>query len=138
MKERILAFMEDMQSNDACRIAEWFAEESSLWIPPALPVEGKARIKALFRAMFTRYEFLKWNIVDILPVGNDRCIHICESHGKLKGCDEYRNRVITDIVFNAEGKILSLSDYFKDTSIFCKGQVISEKEQGIRIKEQVG
>lgn len=122
MKERILAFMEDMQSNDASRIAEWFAEESVLWIPPAAQVEGKSRIKALFRAMFTRYEFLKWNIVDILPVAENRCIHICESHGKLRGSDEYRNRVITDIVFNSEGKITSLSDYFKDTAIFCKKQ----------------
>lgn len=120
MKERILAFMEDMHSNDACRIAEWFADESILWIPPAAQVAGKGRIKALFRAMFNRYEFLKWNIVDILPVTATRCIHICESHGKLKGCAEYRNRVITDIVFNEDGKIVSLSDYFKDTAIFCK------------------
>jgi hypothetical protein len=55
--------------------------------------------------MFTRYDFLKWNILDILPVDDNRCIHICDSHGKLKGCDEYRNQVITDIVFNNEGKI---------------------------------
>lgn len=112
--------MEDMQSNDACRIAEWFAEESSLWIPPAQPVEGKGRIKALFRAMFSRYEFLKWEILDILPVSGNRCIHICNSHGKIKGCNEYHNRVVTDILFNEDGKITSLSDYFKDTAIFCK------------------
>lgn len=112
--------MEDMQSNDAARIANWFGEDSVLWIPPAAPVIGYSRIKALFRAMFSRYEFLKWDIVDILPVGENRCIHICESNGKLKGCNEYRNRVITDIIFNEAGKIESLSDYFKDTSVFCK------------------
>ena len=120
MKEKILAFMEDMQSNDASRIANWFGEDSVLWIPPAAPVTGYLRIKALFRAMFSRYEFLKWDIVDILPVSENRCIHICESSGKLKGCDAYQNRVITDIVFNEEGKIASLSDYFKDTAVFCK------------------
>jgi limonene-1,2-epoxide hydrolase len=120
MKERILAFMEDMQSNDAVRVGEWFAAESSVWIPPAAPVEGKSRIKALFRAMFTRYEFLEWTIIDILPVSDNRCIHVCESHGKIKGCDAYTNRVMTDITFNEEGKIISLSDYFKDTAIFCK------------------
>ncbi len=121
MKEKILAFMEDMRSNDACKVSSWFSDDSELWIPPAAPVKGISRIKALFRAMFNRYEFLQWTIVDILPVGDSRCIHICDSHGKLKGCDEYRNRVITDITFNAEGKITSLSDYFKDTSVFaCK------------------
>ena len=113
--------MEDMHSGDACRVANWFAEDSELWIPPAAPIKGHSRIKALFRAMFGRYEFLTWHIVDILPVGPMRCIHICESHGKLKGFAEYRNRVITDICFNEAGKITSLSDYFKDTSVFsCK------------------
>lgn len=120
MKEKILAFMEDMKSNDASRIANWFSEDSVLWIPPAAPVTGYSRIKALFRAMFNRYEFLKWDIVDILPVGENRCIHICESLGKLKGCDAYTNRVMTDIIFNGEGKIASLSDYFKDTAVFGK------------------
>jgi hypothetical protein len=120
MKEKILAFMTDMQSNNAARISEWFAEESILWIPPATPVTGKSRIKALFRAMFSRYDFLQWTIVDILPVDSNRCIHICESHGKIKGCNEYTNRVITDIVFNEEGKIASLSDYFKDTAVFTR------------------
>lgn len=119
MKERIVAFMVDMHTNDACKVAEWFAEESSLWIPPAMPVEGKTRIKALFRAMFSRYEFLNWNILDILPVSEHRCIHICQSHGKLKGREEYRNQVITDITFNEDGKITILSDYFKNTEIFC-------------------
>ena len=120
MKERILAFMDAMQSNDAARIAGWFSDDAKLWIPPAQPVEGIARVSALFRAMFIRYEFLEWKILDILPVSDNRCVHICESRGKLKGCDEYTNRVITDITFNSEGKISSLSDYFKDTAIFCK------------------
>lgn len=118
MKERILAFMTDMHSGDAGRVANWFTEDSELWIPPAAPIKGLSRIKALFRAMFGRYEFLTWNIVDILPVSAVRCVHICESHGKMKGCTEYRNRVITDISFNTDGKITSLSDYFKDTSVF--------------------
>lgn len=110
--------MKDMHSNNACLVAAWFTEESELWIPPAQPVKGHTRIKALFRAMFNRYEFLQWNVLDILPVTANRCIHICESHGKLKGHDAYRNRVITDIVFDDNGKIVSLSDYFKDTSVF--------------------
>jgi limonene-1,2-epoxide hydrolase len=120
MKERILAFMEAMQSNDAARISDWFSDDAKLWIPPAQPVEGISRVRALFRAMFTRYEFIEWTIIDILPVSDNRCIHICQSRGKIKGSEEYYNRVITDITFNDEGKISSLSDYFKDTAIFCK------------------
>ncbi|HVX28062.1 MAG TPA: nuclear transport factor 2 family protein [Parafilimonas sp.] len=112
--------MKDMATNDAECVSKWFTEESTLWIPPASPIKGLCRIKALFRAMFGRYEYLRWTIVDILPVCENRCIHICESQGKLKGSDAYNNRVITDIIFNDEGKILSLSDYFKDTAVFYK------------------
>jgi limonene-1,2-epoxide hydrolase len=120
MKERILSFMDAMHSGNAENVSAWFADESSLWIPPAGMIQGKQRIKALFRAMFSRYEFLQWTILDILPVNEHRCIHICESHGKIKGCGEYRNQVITDITFDSEGKIVSLSDYFKDTTVFGK------------------
>ena len=123
MKKKILAFMEDMHSNDAERVAQWFSEDSTLWIPPAAPVTGHSRIKALFRAMFSRYEFLQWTIIDILPVSDKRCIHICDSRGKIKGNNEYSNRVMTDITFNEEGKIICLSDYFKDTTVFSTAAV---------------
>ena len=112
--------MEDMESNNAERVANWFTDESTLWIPPALPIKGLSRIKALFRALFRRYEYVHWHIIDILPVNENRCIHICDSHGKMHGCDNYTNRVITDIVFDEEGKIISLSDYFKDTAVFAR------------------
>ena len=124
MKDKIIAFMEDMESNSAERVSDWFTNDSTLWIPPASPITGISRIRALFRALFRRYEYVHWNIVDILPINANRCIHICDSHGKMFGCDSYTNRVITDIVFNDEGKIISLSDYFKDTAIFEKKQVL--------------
>lgn len=110
--------MVDMHSLDAQRVADWFAEDGVLWIPPAGAVEGNMRIKALFRAMFSRYEYLSWDILDILPVSATRCIHICKSHGKMKNCEPYHNHVITDIKFNEAGKIISLSDYFKNTAVF--------------------
>ena len=124
MRDKIIAFMEDMESNCPERVSSWFTNESTLWIPPALPITGISRIKALFRALFRRYEYVSWKIVDILPVGSNRCIHICDSVGKMIGCDNYTNRVITDIVFNEDGKIISLSDYFKDTSVFIKKQAL--------------
>ncbi len=120
MKEKILAFMADMESNSPERVTEWFIEESTIWIPPSPSITGLSRIKALFRALFGRYEYVHWDIIDILPVDKNRCIHICDSIGKMYGCENYTNRVITDIVFNEEGKIISLSDYFKDTAIFAK------------------
>lgn len=112
--------MEDMQLNDACKVADWFVDESTVWIPPAKPVIGRTRIHALFRALFSRYNYVRWEIIDILPVSENRCIHICDSIGDMKGVDNYSNRVITDITFNEQGKIIMLSDYFKDTSVFLK------------------
>jgi limonene-1,2-epoxide hydrolase len=120
MEARILSFMEDMASKDASRVAGWFTDCSTLWIPPAKGITGLPRINALFRAMFSRYEYLQWDIVEIIPISNSRCFHVCISKGKMKGQPEYTNRVITDIVFDEDGKILSLSDYFKDTAVFNK------------------
>lgn len=120
MRDKILAFMADMESNDASRVSAWFTEKSTLWIPPAGPICGLSKIRALFRALFSRYDYLHWNIIDILPVSTTRCIHICDSWGSMKGTPAYSNRVITDITFDESGKIVSLSDYFKDTAIFAK------------------
>lgn len=112
--------MADMHSRDAERVAGWFTEDSRVWIPPCQPVEGKNRIRALFRALFSRYEHISWEVLDILPVGKNRSIHICNSKGKLNGKPEYRNQVITDISFDRQGQIISLSDYFKDTAVFSR------------------
>jgi hypothetical protein len=122
MENKILAFMEDMASNDAKRVGQWFTENSSVWIPPASPVIGVSRITALFRALFGRYESVQWEILEIIPINEFRCIHISQSRGHLKGCSAYTNQVITDITFDENGKIISLSDYFKDTMCFTKAQ----------------
>jgi len=120
MENRILAFMHDMETNNAELVAPWFTEESIVWIPPLKPVTGERRIRALFRAMFSRYEYIRWEVLEILEVSENRCIHICTSIGKIRGQEEYKNQVITDIIFNDEGKIISLSDYFKDTAVFSR------------------
>lgn len=119
MRERVLAFMEDMASNDAARVASWFTDDSVLWIPPAGEVRGINRIRALFRALFNRYDFIQWDILEILPVSESRCIFICNSWGSMKGHDNYTNRVLTDVTFEGD-KITHLSDYFKDTAVFVK------------------
>ena len=110
--------MEAMESNNHASVAEWFTENSTIWIPPAEPITGLSRIKALFRALFNRYHEVHWTIVDIIPVNDNRCIHICDSWGDMKTKPDYKNRVMTDITFDTDGKILYLSDYFKDTSVF--------------------
>ena len=120
MKEKILQFMQAMESNDPHSVSDWFTEHSTLWIPPAGPIIGLSRIKALFRALFNRYEEVHWRIIDILPVSENRCIHICDAWGKMKGKDNYSNRVMTDITFDEDGKILHLSDYFKNTAVFLQ------------------
>lgn len=122
MKEKVMAFMDAMQSNDAARVADWFCENSTLWIPPAGEVRGLSRIRALFRALFNRYDYIEWDVLEILPVSANRCIFICDSRGAMKGRSSYSNRVLTDITFDGD-KILRLSDYFKDTAVFIKQPV---------------
>ncbi len=80
---------------------------------------GKSRIScAVQMHVQNATKKLSWTILDIMPVGNDRCIHVCQSHGKIKGQEAYSNYVMTDIRFTQDGKIIGLSDFFKDTSVF--------------------
>ena len=138
MKEKILMFMKDMESNSAEQVvSNWFTEESTVWIPPAVPVNGLSRIKALFRAIFGKHEFVTWSIVDILPVDNNRCIHICTSIGKIKNYGDYTNRVITDIVFDDNGKIKTLSDYFKNTEMFNASKKVVDCPNIVTVNKQV-
>lgn len=112
--------MKDLQSKDVSRIAGWFSDCSEVWIPPSQPVQGAGRIAALFRAIFRKYQQLNWDVLEIYEVEPTHFFYISDSWGMVDEQNAYKNRILTQIRFNSEGKIIHLSDYFKDTNAFCK------------------
>lgn len=111
-------FMKDLNTLDISLIEQWFCEESSVWIPPAKTLTGKRRIMALFKAIFRKYKALDWTVTEIFELGNSKFMYQTSSSGILGNNEKYSNEIITVIQFSAAGTILSLSDYFKDTTAF--------------------
>lgn len=118
MRNSCIEFMNDLQQRNTIYLEKWFNEESIVWIPPASPLKGKNKILVLFRAIFSRYKHLNWNLQQVHEIEQHHCIYLTKSWGELKNGKEYKNHIITDITFNESGKITNLSDYFKDTVVF--------------------
>jgi limonene-1,2-epoxide hydrolase len=121
VQDRARDFMRDLQARDWGKLRHWFTAQSQVWVPPAQRVVGVGRILALFRSIFRRYAELEWEVTRFYPVSSSTIIYETLSWGSLKGHDgntPYRNSIITVLEFDLEGKIKSLSDYFKDTAVF--------------------
>lgn len=110
--------MRDLGQRDVQSLKHWFLEKSVLWMPPMPPIHGQRRIVAAFRIIFRKYSDINWNVTDIYPAGKGRYIFATDSWGTLGKQTPYKNSILTIIDFDAEGHILFLSDYFKDTAIF--------------------
>ena len=117
-RELCLAFMDDLARRDLTALRPWFTEETELWVPPTGPVRGTRRILALFRAIFRRYDEIFWRVTDVHALGDGRYVYLTESWGRMAGDTPYRNHIVTLVAFDEEGRIVNLSDYFKDTEIF--------------------
>ncbi|MBK5255077.1 MAG: nuclear transport factor 2 family protein [Vicinamibacteria bacterium] len=120
-RERVLAFMEDMESRDVKRLSRWMSESTVFWVPPREPVVGGRRVLALLRAIFATYKTFHWEVREIYAVAASRCVYLHETTGTLaKDGAPYTNQVVTLIDFDAEGRIAYLSDYFKCTATFAQ------------------
>lgn len=115
---KVTSFMQDLNSLNVENMQKWFDDESKIWIPPAKEIQGGNRILALFRAIFRKYENIKWQESEIFDLGKNRFFYETVSVGNMKGKGVYTNNICTIIYFNEAGKIRLLSDYFKDTACF--------------------
>lgn len=115
---KISDFMKDLNSLNIEQLEKWFTDESTIWIPPLKEVSGKNRILALFRAIFKRYDTIEWHVFEIFSLGNQKYFYQTTSYGTMVGKGVYENNICTLVHFSKNGKIIYLSDYFKDTKVF--------------------
>jgi hypothetical protein len=118
LTERSLSFLHDLNGKDPERIAGWFADEAEIWIPPARPRVGRKRIERMLRVVFSQYEELHWRATRLYPVNATTMITEVETWGRFADGRGYRNAILTVQRFDAHGKLLLLSDYFKATDVF--------------------
>lgn len=117
-QDLVLAFVRDLQQRDLSIIKNWFTESSILWMPPMGQIEGQRRIIATFRIIFRKYSDINWKVTEVYSARPSRYIFSTDSWGTIGKSTPYKNSILTIIDFDAEGHILFLSDYFKDTAIF--------------------
>jgi limonene-1,2-epoxide hydrolase len=117
-RERCVGFMADLERRDLAVLARWFTDQTELWVPPAAPVRGRRRILAMFRAIYRMYADIHWRVTDVFAVEGGRWVYLTESWGTIGRDTPYRNHLTTLVEFDEEGRIVALSDYFKDTAIF--------------------
>jgi limonene-1,2-epoxide hydrolase len=117
-RELIESFMSDLEQRDVEKLRRWFFSESVLWMPPVGKIDGDRRILAAFRIIFRGYSDIHWKVTNIMSAGNNRFIYETESWGTIGKSTPYQNHILTIIDFDAQGRIVFLSDYFKDTAIF--------------------
>lgn len=115
---QISDFMKDLNSLDIKHLEKWFTDESVIWIPHTKEISGKNRILALFKAIFRKYDRIEWQVFEIFPLGDQKYFYQTKSYGTMINKGIYENSICTVVHFSEAGKIIYLSDYFKDTQAF--------------------
>jgi len=103
-----------MNRRDLSFLGERLADDAAFDFPGAGTIEGKRRILVFLRLLFRRYPRLEFTVEDILVEGDQACAK-WSNEGENSAKEPYMNRGMT-LLRVKDGKIVFLSDYFKDTS----------------------
>lgn len=121
MSENILSNRElaalvvtSMDKRDFTLYEKHVAEDAELDFPGSETVKGCRRIIVFLRAVLRKYPELKFTIENII-VDEVGTAVVWANKGKFKNGEPYNNRGITLVQIRG-GKIVLISDYFKDTS----------------------
>jgi len=82
--------------------------------PGAGRIEGAKRVIIFLTALLRKYSVLQFNVSEVFAEGERACA-IWTNKGESKDGKPYSNSGVTVFQF-IDGKISSMSDYFKDTS----------------------
>ena len=103
-----------MNSRDLSELEKYLAEGAVFDFPGAGTIQGKKKILVFLKILFRKYPRLTFTVEDVIVEG-DRACAVWSNKGESKDGKPYENRGVTILrVYN--GQIVSLSDYFKDTS----------------------
>jgi len=103
-----------MNKRDLSYLEKHLSEDAAFDFPGPGIIDGKKRILLFLKILFRKYPRLEFSLEDIIVEGDQACA-IWTNEGEDKKGTPYKNRGITLIRFSG-GKIVFISDYFKDTS----------------------
>jgi ketosteroid isomerase-like protein len=103
-----------MNARDLSGLEPYLADSAVFDFPGAGRITGKKKILLFLKVLFRKYPRLRFTVEDILLEG-DRACAVWSNQGEDTGGTPYNNRGVT-LVRVTDGKIIFISDYFKDTS----------------------
>jgi len=128
-RELAKAIFTTMNSRDVSHLEQHLAEEAVFDFPGPGLIEGRRKILVFLKVLFRKYPRLEFSVQDIIVEG-DRAYAAWTNEGEDKKGNPYQNRGVTFMRFS-EGKIVFISDYFKDTSFVEQHDTeVKEKKNG--------
>lgn len=103
-----------MNTRDLSELDQCLSENATFDFPGAGLIKGRNRILAFLKVLFRKYPQLFFTVEDVM-VDGDRANVLWTNKGENMRGDPYKNRGVTFVKLT-EGKIVFISDYFKDTS----------------------
>ena len=103
-----------LNSRDLSELEYYLAESASLDFPGAGCLKGKKRVLAFFKVLFRRYPQLEFTVEEVISEGGRACV-LWNNKGQNSKGNPYNNHGITFVKLE-QGKIIFISDFFKDTS----------------------
>jgi ketosteroid isomerase-like protein len=109
-------FFELMNRRALDHMGELVKEETRLLFPKTRPLVGRDRIIKFFQILFRQYPELQFDIQRIITQGDRVAVH-WTNVGITRKKEPYQNEGVTLFEFE-NGKIVFISDFFKDTAKF--------------------
>ncbi len=107
-------FFDAMNARDFTALELHLARDVVFDFPGVDLIDGSRRMLLFLKLLFRKYARLVFTVEEVL-VDEERACVLWTNEGQTAEGEPYLNRGVTVMHFS-EGRIVSLSDYFKDTS----------------------
>ena len=115
-EDEILDFFHSVNSRDLEKMAGLLTESTAFYFPKTQPLIGRGRILKFFRILFRQYPALSFEVERVIIQGTAAAVH-WTNEGVNRRQIPYENEGVTLLKMEG-GKIVFMSDFFKDTEKF--------------------
>jgi len=112
-KATFLKFFQVLNEQDLVEADNLLAPQAELFFPKTKPMVGKDRILKFLKIFFRQYPELIFTVERVIHRGDQAAVH-WTNRGLSRRKEPYQNEGVT-ILEMENGKIVYISDFFKDT-----------------------
>jgi len=106
-------FFQVLNARDLVEAGNLLASQAELFFPKTQPMIGKDRILKFLKIFFRQYPDLIFTVERVIRQGDQAAVH-WTNRGISRRKEPYQNEGVT-ILEMENGKIVYISDFFKDT-----------------------